>query len=217
MAIKVSFSTRSPTPSPFGWPFSICAAESPHEWNMGLWPVRPAELHSAETAKADSMSAGRTDWKSIFRRAEERDVSTTIIRNGRVIDPANRRDEVVDLVIVDGRIADLSAIRNPQSAIAEIDATDLIVVPGLIDIHVHLREPGFGWKETIESGARAAAAGGFATVVCMPNTSPVADTPSTITWIKDRAREVACVNVLHAAAIPKNIARQALAPLDSLV
>ena len=183
---------------------------------MGLWPVRPAELHSAETAKADSMSAGRTDWKSIFRRAEERNVSTTIIRNGRVIDPANRRDEVVDLVIVDGRIADLSAIRNPQSAIAEIDATDLIVVPGLIDIHVHLREPGFGWKETIESGARAAAAGGFTTVVCMPNTAPVADNPATITWIKNRAAEIACVNILPTGSISKNLLGEELAPIGSL-
>ena len=91
---------------------------------------------------------------------------------------------------------DQSAIRNPQSEIAEIDAKGLIVAPGLIDMHVHLREPGFGHKETIESGARAAAAGGFTTVVCMPNTSPAADTPSTIAWIKDRARDTACVNVL---------------------
>ena len=97
-------------------------------------------------------------------------MSATIIRNGRVIDPANKRDEIVDLAIVNGRIADLSAIRNPQSAVEEIDAKGLVVAPGLIDMHVHLREPGFSHKETIESGARAAAAGGFTTIVCMPNT-----------------------------------------------
>jgi dihydroorotase len=97
-----------------------------------------------------------------------------------------------------------------------IDAAGLIVAPGLIDIHVHLREPGFGWKETIESGARAAAAGGFTTVVCMPNTSPVADGPSTIAWIKDRAAEVACVNVLPTGAISKNLAGEELAPIGSL-
>jgi dihydroorotase len=143
-------------------------------------------------------------------------MSATIMRNGRVIDPANKRDEIIDLAIVDGRIADLSAIRNPQSTIDEIDASNLIVAPGLIDMHVHLREPGFSHKETIESGARAAAAGGFTTIVCMPNTSPVADTPSTIAWIKDRAAKMACVNVLPTSAISKNLGGEELAPVGSL-
>jgi dihydroorotase len=144
-------------------------------------------------------------------------MKTTIIRNGRVIDPANNRDEIGDLVIVNGWIADQSAIRNPQSEIAEIDGKGLIVAPGLIDMHVHLREPGFAHKETIASGARAAAAGGFTTVVCMPNTSPVADTPSTITWIKDRARDTASVNVLPTSAISKNLDGEELAPIASVV
>src|SRR5581483_10349067 len=121
-------------------------------------------------------------------------VSTTIIRHGRVIDPANKRDEIADLLIVEGRIAAQSGIREQftrrgRPEIEEIDAKGLIVAPGLIDMHVHLREPGFSHKETIESGARAAAAGGFTTVVCMPNTSPASDNPSTIAWIKDRAAE----------------------------
>jgi len=85
---------------------------------------------------------------------------STLIRNGRIIDPANGRDEIGDLLIRDDRIGEKS-----KSKPEEIDATGLIVSPGLIDIHVHFREPGFGWKETIESGARAAAAGGFTTVV----------------------------------------------------
>jgi dihydroorotase len=144
-------------------------------------------------------------------------VSATIIRNGRILDPANNRDETGDLVIANGRIADQSAIRNPQSAIEQIDATSLIVAPGLIDIHVHLREPGFAHKETIASGARAAAAGGFTTVVCMPNTSPIADNPSTITWIKDRARDTASVNVLPTGAISKNLDGEELAPIASIV
>src|SRR5262249_20862499 len=143
-------------------------------------------------------------------------MSATIIRNGRVIDPANKRDEIADVLIVEGRIADQSTIGNRQSEIDEVDARGLIVAPGLIDMHVHLREPGFSHKETIESGARAAAAGGFTTVVCMPNTSPVPDNPSTIAWIKDRAAAIACVNVLPTGAISKSLAGEELAPIGSL-
>ncbi len=138
-------------------------------------------------------------------------MSATIIKNGRVIDPANERDEVVDLAIVDGKIAK-SAPKDAEV----IDAKGLIVAPGLIDIHAHLREPGEGHKETIASGARAAAAGGFTTIVCMPNTSPAADNPATITWIKDRADESASVRVLPTGAISKNIAGEELAPIGSL-
>jgi dihydroorotase len=143
-------------------------------------------------------------------------MSATIIRNGRVIDPANKRDEITDLLLVDGKITDQSAIRSPPSEIEQIDASNLIVCPGLIDMHVHLREPGFSHKETIESGARAAAAGGFTTIVCMPNTSPVPDNPSTIAWIKDRASAIACVKVLPTGAISKNLAGEELAPIGSL-
>ena len=150
-------------------------------------------------------------------------VSAIIIRGGRLIDPANKRDEIADLYIVDGKIVgSKSEIREEftrrggKSEIEEIDARGLIVAPGLIDIHVHLREPGFGHKETIESGGRAAAAGGFTTIVCMPNTSPTADNPSTIAWIKDRAMAIARVNVLPAGAISRNLAGEELAPIGSL-
>jgi dihydroorotase len=143
-------------------------------------------------------------------------MSAIIIRNGRVIDPANKRDEVVDLAIVDGRIAQTSEVRGQKSEVETIDAQGLIVCPGLIDMHVHLREPGFSHKETIESGARTAAAGGFTTIVCMPNTSPVADSPATITWINDRAADTACVNVLPTGAISKNLAGEELASIGSL-
>ena len=143
-------------------------------------------------------------------------MSVTVIRNGRVIDPANKRDEVVDLAIVDGKISGKAESGKRKAEIEEIDAKGLIVAPGLIDMHVHLREPGFSHKETIESGARAAAAGGFTTIVCMPNTLPVADTPSTIAWIKDRAAEMACVNVLPTGAISKNLGGEELAPVGSL-
>ena len=140
---------------------------------------------------------------------------TTIIRNGRIVDPANKRDEIADLFLEGGNVvAALSEIHDPKVEI--IDATGLVVTPGLIDIHVHLREPGFGWKETIETGAKAAAAGGFTTLVCMPNTSPAADNPSTIAWIKDRAAQVSGVHVLPTGAISKNLAGEELAPIGSL-
>src|SRR5437667_2047738 len=109
-----------------------------------------------------------------------------------------------------------SGMQSPRAEIEEVGASGVIVAPGLIDMHVHLREPGFSHKETIESGARAAAAGGFTTIVCMPNTSPVPDNSSTIAWIKDRAARVACVNVLTAGAISKNLAGEELAPIGSL-
>lgn len=143
-------------------------------------------------------------------------MSATWIRHGRIIDAANGRDEVADLFISNGRIVAESDIEHGSSKIEEIDASGLVVCPGLIDIHVHLREPGFSWKETIASGTRAAAAGGFTTVVCMPNTSPVVDNPSTVAWIKDRAAESATVRVLPSGAITKGLAGEELAPIASL-
>src|SRR5437016_10699418 len=141
-------------------------------------------------------------------------MSATLIRSGRVIDPANKRDEVLDLAIVDGKIAEQSAIKNQKAE--TVDAKGLIVAPGLIDMHVHLREPGFSHKETIESGARAAAAGGFTTIVCMPNTSPAADNPATIAWVNDRAAATACVNGLPTGGMSNTMAGEELAPVGSL-
>ena len=143
-------------------------------------------------------------------------MSTTLLRNGRVIDPANQRDEIADLLLVDGRIADHSAISNPQSAIEEIDCTGLVVAPGLIDLHVHLREPGQSAKETIATGTQAAAAGGFTSVVCMPNTSPVIDSASVVAWVQAKAATEAVVNVFPAGAITKGSAGEELSPIGSM-
>jgi dihydroorotase len=107
------------------------------------------------------------------------------IRGGRIIDPAARRDEIADLHVIDGLIAD----RPPVGASETIDAEGCIVCPGLMDIHVHFREPGFTHKETIESGTRAAAAGGFTFAAPMPNTRPPHDSPETVRFVIDRARE----------------------------
>jgi dihydroorotase len=135
------------------------------------------------------------------------------IKNGRIIDPANGRDEIADLYVVDGRISDLP----PNGECETIDARNLVVAPGLIDIHVHLREPGQSHKETIETGSRAAAAGGFSSIVCMPNTDPPADSVSTISWITDRARVCASVNVFPTGAITKGLRGEEMAPIGSMV
>jgi dihydroorotase len=136
----------------------------------------------------------------------------TRIANGRIIDPANYRDETADLWIADGKIID----PVPGKETETIDAVGLVVAPGLIDIHVHLREPGQSHKETMASGTRAAAAGGFTTVVAMPNTNPSADSAATITWIKEKASREACVNVICTGAITKGLKGEELAPIASL-
>ncbi len=141
----------------------------------------------------------------------------TVIRGGRVIDPANHVDEIRDLYLRDGRVIAADPGLLEAAGTETIDARGLVVSPGLIDMHVHLREPGQSAKETIETGARAAAAGGFTSVVCMPNTNPVADNPATITWINERARQRACVNVFPTGAITKGLAGEELAPIGSMV
>jgi len=143
-------------------------------------------------------------------------MGSTLLRNGRIIDPANQRDETGNVLIVDGRIADAAAGTIPQAPVDEIDCTGLIISPGLIDLHVHLREPGQSAKETIASGAAAAAAGGFTSVVCMPNTRPAIDHPSVVSWVQERAAAEACVNVFVAGAITKALGGEELAPIGSL-
>jgi dihydroorotase len=122
-----------------------------------------------------------------------------LIKNGRIIDPKNSRDEVGDLLIVDGRIVE---VREAGTEVVEIDAAGCWVVPGLIDMHVHLREPGEEYKEDVLSGTRAAAAGGFTGVACMPNTRPVNDTRAVTDMILDRAK-AASARVYPVAAISK--------------
>ena len=141
---------------------------------------------------------------------------TTLLKNGRIIDPASKRDEPGDLLLVDGRIADPAQGSGLKSPTEIIDCTGLVIAPGLIDLHVHLREPGQSAKETIATGARCAAAGGFTSVVCMPNTSPPVDNPSAVTWILEKARAEACVNVFPTGAITKGLAGAELAPIGSL-
>ncbi len=139
------------------------------------------------------------------------------IRGGRVLDPANAVDEIRDIYCVDGRIATAEEFDAAPGQAQEIAAAGQIVTPGLIDIHVHLREPGQSAKETIKSGTLAAAAGGFTSVVCMPNTSPVIDDPSAVTWLKARIERDAVVNVFPVGAITRKLAGEELTPIGSMV
>jgi dihydroorotase len=135
------------------------------------------------------------------------------IRGGHVIDPASGRNEIEDIYVIDGKI---SAEAPPENS-PVISAENLVVAPGLIDMHVHFREPGQTHKETLATGSLAAAAGGFASVVCMPNTSPATDGPSGVAWIVDRARATARVNVYPTGAITRDLAGQEMAPIGSMV
>ncbi|MCX8160075.1 MAG: dihydroorotase [Candidatus Saccharicenans sp.] len=138
-----------------------------------------------------------------------------LIKKGRVLDPGQKIDGVFDLLLAEGRIVDIQTeIRVETDRVVE--ASGLVVVPGFIDLHVHLREPGFEHKETIASGSRAAARGGFTTICCMPNTSPVADSVEIIKFIKEKARKEAVVNILPVAAVTVGQKGQELAPLEEL-
>lgn len=123
-----------------------------------------------------------------------------LIHGGHVIDPLARMDAPMDVLLRDGQVAEVGAPNKIRAAAEEkIDARGLIVAPGFIDLHVHLREPGQGYKETIGSGTAAAAAGGFTSVCCMPNTTPVLDSPEWVTWVRQPQRG-AVVNVFPVAA-----------------
>jgi dihydroorotase len=138
-----------------------------------------------------------------------------VIKNGRVIDPASQTDRVADVLIVDGRIAGVAPnLSSPKAQV--LDAGGLIVAPGFIDIHVHLREPGFEHAETIESGSRAAAAGGFTSICCMPNTKPVNDSAMVTSYIVEQARNRAVVNVFPIGAITKGSAGEELAAIGAM-
>jgi len=137
------------------------------------------------------------------------------IRNGRLIDPASQRDEIADVLVVDGKIAAIG--RGLQVEGAEVvEAEGLVVAPGFIDIHVHLREPGMEHAETIETGTRAAAAGGFTRVCCMPNTNPVNDSATVTGYILERAARYGAVKVHPIGAITIGSQGEDLAPMGTL-
>jgi dihydroorotase len=139
-----------------------------------------------------------------------------LVKNGRVVDPASRTDETLDILIVGGKIAEISArIENGSRPI--VDASRLVVVPGLIDMHTHLRQPGYEAKETIETGARAAAKGGFTSVCAMPNTNPINDSERVTKAILGEVARGAVVNVYPVAAISKGSKGEDLVDMPGLL
>ncbi len=138
-----------------------------------------------------------------------------LVKNGRVIDPASGLDGPRDVLVEDGLIAAVEEkIEAPDAEVH--DAAGRVVAPGFIDIHVHLREPGIEHAETIETGARAAAAGGFSSICCMPNTIPVNDSPTVTSFIVERARRHAIVNVFPIGAITKGSEGEQLAEIGAM-
>lgn len=138
-----------------------------------------------------------------------------LIKNGRVIDPAAGIDRVTDILLAGEIVRKIDDnILAPEAEV--FDATGLVVAPGFIDMHVHLREPGFVHAETIETGAKAAAAGGFTSICCMPNTSPVNDSAHVTSYIIERARNAAIVNVFPIGAITKGSQGEELAAIGGM-
>lgn len=142
-------------------------------------------------------------------------MTITVIRGGRVIDPRQGLDQIADVVLEDGKIAEVGArVDDPHRV---IDAEGMIVCPGLIDMHVSLREPGFEEDETIESGAGAALAGGFTSVACMPDTHPVVDNRAAAEFIMLQAERAGLVNVFPIGSVTKDCAGAELAEIGQLV
>ena len=140
----------------------------------------------------------------------------TLIKNGRMLDPKNSIDQICDLYIEGGNISQIGIDLN-ISADQIIEAKDLIVTPGLVDMHVHLREPGFEYKETIATGTRSAVAGGFTTVACMANTKPTIDSPDLVDFIHLQAKEYGSANVLPIGAITKDLDGELITDWRSLI
>lgn len=137
-----------------------------------------------------------------------------LIRNGRVVDPVTGTDKVMDVLTDGSMIVKIgTGIQAPDAQV--LDASGLVVAPGLMDAHVHFRDPGFTWKEDILTGAAAAARGGFTTVVCMANTEPVVDNPKTLACVQEKG-ETTGIHVLQAAAISRGLKGQELTDMEAL-
>lgn len=140
-----------------------------------------------------------------------------LIKGGRILDAATGRDEVGDVLIENSRIARLGGNIEPQDRVKVIDARGMWVIPGLIDLHVHFRDPGYEYKEDLLSGCKAAVAGGFTTVCCKANTNPVNDTGAVTRYIREKAESIGLCRVLPIGAVSKGLKGEALAEIGDMV
>lgn len=140
---------------------------------------------------------------------------TILIKNGRLINPSENLDKVMDIFVEDGIIKEKAESIDKQ-ADTVIDAAGCYVMPGLIDLHVHFRDPGLTYKEDIETGSKAAAKGGFTTVCCMPNTKPVVDNVETVKYIIEKGEKTGLTNVLPVGAVTKNMAGVEITDVEEL-
>ncbi|MBI2712665.1 MAG: amidohydrolase family protein, partial [Bdellovibrio sp.] len=147
------------------------------------------------------------------------DTHTVLFSGGRIIDPSQNWDGPGDLLISDGKIKGIEKPGGIPKSAAEktVDATGCWVLPGLIDLHVHLREPGLEYKETIETGTAAAVAGGFTSVACMANTLPVNDNSYVTAFIRERAKSLAACRVFPIGAVTKGLKGEQLAEIGGMV
>lgn len=140
---------------------------------------------------------------------------TILIKRGRVINPATKMDEVADVLVENGTVTKIEKGIKTK-ADREIDAKGCFVMPGFIDMHVHLRDPGFEKKETVETGCRAAAHGGFTTILAMPNTKPVVDNADVVNYVHNKAKTVGIVNVLQVGAVTKGQHGKEMADIEGM-
>lgn len=138
-----------------------------------------------------------------------------LIKNGRVIDPKTKRDEVLDIVIKEDKVYKIGKFPITSEYTNVVDANGYIVAPGLIDVHVHFRDPGFTHKEDIESGSLSAARGGFTTVICMANTNPIVDNEQTLKYIMNKTKK-SHINVLQVSSISKGFKGEELVDMEKL-
>jgi dihydroorotase len=139
-----------------------------------------------------------------------------LLRGGRVIDPSRGIDQTLDVFLKDGVVARVDEKVSPPKGAEVVDASGLVVAPGFVDLHTHLREPGYEYKETIASGTMAAAAGGFTSVCCMANTNPVIDDAPAVSFVVRRIRETARVRVYPIGALSKRLEGEELAEIGSM-
>jgi dihydroorotase len=146
----------------------------------------------------------------------DKEAVSLLIHGGHIIDPSQGINQISDLLITKGKIVQIEGTVIPGEA-QHFDASGLVICPGFVDLHCHLREPGFEEKETIATGTKAAAIGGFATVCCMPNTEPPIDTPAAVDWVKQKASRDSLISLLTIGCITKGRKGEELTDMDQLV